>query len=176
MIQIRQATIQDLETLKAVAQQTFAETFSNSNSKEDMQKYIDEHFTNQQLTQELKAKGSFFYLAFDDAQQCVGYLKLNTGEAQSEDEDPNALEIERIYVCQSFHGRGVGQMLFNFAYDLFSTQRYSYLWLGVWEHNKRAIRFYERNGFRVYGEHVFVLGNDAQRDLLMRLDSKRLSE
>lgn len=93
---------------------------------------------------------------------------LNTGEAQSEPEDKSALEVERIYVLQSAHGTGVGQALFETAIRQAKEGHHPYLWLGVWEHNPRAIRFYERNGFEVYGEHTFVLGGDPQRDLLMK--------
>lgn len=40
--------------------------------------------------------------------------------------------------------------------------------LGVWEHNHRALRFYEKNGFIAFGTHIFQLGNDQQTDILMK--------
>ncbi|MNF16430.1 Protease synthase and sporulation negative regulatory protein PAI 1 [compost metagenome] len=43
-----------------------------------------------------------------------------------------------------------------------------YIWLGVWEENKRALRFYEKNGFTVFDKHIFRLGNDEQTDLMMK--------
>jgi ribosomal protein S18 acetylase RimI-like enzyme len=47
------------------------------------------------------------------------------------------------------------------------------MWLGVWEHNRRALAFYRKWGFKVVGAHIFQVGDDAQNDLLM---ARKLSE
>ncbi|GJH39565.1 hypothetical protein RCZ04_01150 [Capnocytophaga sp. HP1101] len=78
------------------------------------------------------------------------------------------MEIERIYVLKSFHGSGVGQELYQKAITVAREQAVQYVWLGVWEQNPRAIRFYEKNGFVPFDKHVFVLGNDPQTDILMK--------
>ena len=41
------------------------------------------------------------------------------------------------------------------------------MWLGVWEENHRANAFYRKHGYAEVGEHVFMLGADAQRDLIL---------
>ena len=98
----------------------------------------------------------------------MGYLKLNTARAQTEPQAANALEIERIYVLGSYHGGGVGQALYHHAMSVAEDRKASYVWLGVWEHNHRALRFYEKNGFIAFGTHIFQLGNDQQTDILMQ--------
>lgn len=167
-IRVRLAEECDLNLLRALSAETFRETFAESNTEEDMARYITEHFSAERLGSELRTPESRFYLAQTAEGEVVGYLKLNTGTAQTEPEAPEALEIERIYVLRAFLGAGVGQRLFEEACHQAEAGRHPYLWLGVWEHNPRAIRFYEKNGFSVYGEHTFVLGGDPQRDLLMK--------
>lgn len=151
--------------LQKLARTTFSETFSEHNSPENMQKYLDQKFSDSQLISELNCQESQFFGAYIQ-QQLVGYLKLNTGKAQTEAQDTDALEIERIYVLKAFHGAKVGQVLLQKAFEQALGKKY--LWLGVWEKNFRALRFYEKNGFRIFDQHVFVLGNEAQTDYLMR--------
>ncbi len=81
---------------------------------------------------------------------------------------PDAVEIERIYVLRECQGAGVGQQLRNNALDVARSLGARTVWLGVWEHNSRAIAFYRRNGFEEFGEHLFMPGSDEQRDVLMR--------
>ena len=80
-----------------------------------------------------------------------------------------ALEIERIYVNSEFQGRKIGQLLLSKAISLANEQHLKQIWLGVWEYNPKAIKFYERNGFQEFDKHIFKLGDDEQTDILMRL-------
>lgn len=166
-ITIRPATLPDLAQLQQIGRQTFFETFAASNSAQNMQAYLAEGFADDKLTAELHNPHSAFYLA-EHGHAVIGYLKVNTGPAQTELQATNALEIERIYVLQAYHGRQVGQLLYQQAMQLAAQQRVEYVWLGVWEKNPRAIRFYEKNGFTAFDTHVFVLGDDAQTDILMK--------
>jgi len=52
--------------------------------------------------------------------------------------------------------------------DIALEKNYHTIWLGVWEHNQRAIDFYKRWGFKKFDEHDFILGNDVQKDWLMK--------
>jgi len=97
-------------------------------------------------------------------------MKLNTGEAQKENQNDNALEIERIYVLQEFQGKKVGQLLYLHAIKVAEGLSADYVWLGVWEKNFRAIAFYKKNGFVAFDQHVFILGDDRQIDILMKLE------
>jgi ribosomal protein S18 acetylase RimI-like enzyme len=109
-----------------------------------------------------------YYLA-TAAEEPVGYLKLNFSAAQTEFKDEHALEIERIYVAKAYLGAGVGQLLINKAIAVAQESGLECVWLGVWEKNPRAIRFYEKQGFKQFGSHSFMLGQDEQTDILMKI-------
>lgn len=166
-IEIKKAGPEDLEQLQAIARQTFFETYSAHNTEEDMRKYLEVDFGTSRLNAELQNPDSQFYLASLNG-KIIGYLKLNSGKAQTELKDSNALEIERIYVSKDFHGKKIGQLLYEKAFEIAKDSKASYLWLGVWEENPKAIHFYQKNGFEEFGKHVFRLGNDEQTDLLMK--------
>ena len=99
----------------------------------------------------------------------VGYLKINFGASQTELKDNEALEIERIYVLQAFHGKKLGQALYEKAISIAKEMKVKYVWLGVWEQNHRALQFYKKNGFVPFDTHIFKLGNDEQTDIMMKL-------
>ncbi|MCB0820060.1 MAG: GNAT family N-acetyltransferase, partial [Bacteroidetes bacterium] len=82
----------------------------------------------------------------------------------------NSLEIERVYVLKEFHGMHVGRKLLEKAIELANSQNSEFVWLGVWEKNHKAIRFYEKNGFKPFDKHIFRLGEDEQTDIMMKLD------
>ena len=170
-ISIIKAELQDIEKLQKIGRQTFFETFSESNSEENMQKYLDEGFSIEKLTTELTNINSEFYFAVLDA-EVIGYLKLNFGDSQTELKDNKALEIERIYVSKEFHGKSVGQLLYDKAIEVAKQKNADYIWLGVWEENPRAISFYKKNGFVEFDKHIFKLGDDEQIDIMMKLNLK----
>lgn len=166
-MRITSLTVSDVSILRGIARDTFIETFSEANKAEDMERYLTENFSEEQLARELSNPDSFFYVAEVNG-HVVGYLKLNTAHAQTEPQAADALEIERIYVLGSYHGGGVGQALYHHAMSVAEDRKASYVWLGVWEHNHRALRFYAKNGFIAFGTHIFQLGNDQQTDILMK--------
>jgi ribosomal protein S18 acetylase RimI-like enzyme len=157
----------DVVQLQHIGIQTFTEAFSAVNTAEDMAKYVEESFTIDKLTAELSNKLSQFYFAMLDG-EVIGYLKLNTGQAQTDIKDNDALEIERIYVLKAFHGKQVGQLLYDKAIQIAREAGAGYVWLGVWEKNDRAISFYKKNGFVAFDKHVFMLGTDKQIDIMMK--------
>ncbi len=169
--EITKTALQDIEKLAELAKLTFAETFASDNKEEDMVKYLEDQFSNKKLKAELMDPNVQFYFAVLD-KRIIGYLKVNVGQSQTEIKDETALEIERIYVLKEFHGKKVGQLLFKKAMEIANEKNLAYLWLGVWEKNPRAIRFYEKNGFSVFQKHIFKLGNDEQTDLMMKLKLK----
>lgn len=136
-----------------------------------MNKYLEEGFSSEKLSDELNNKNSEFYFAALD-NNVIGYLKLNFGQSQTELKDDKALEIERIYVLKEFHGKNVGQLLYDKAMQIARQINANYVWLGVWEENSRAISFYKKNGFVEFGKHIFKLGNDEQTDIMMKLQLK----
>lgn len=132
-----------------------------------MTKYLGECFSVEKLTAEFNNKNSEFYFATCDT-SVIGYLKLNFGESQTELQDEKALEIERIYVIKEFHGKGVGKLLYDKALQIARQKNVDYVWLGVWEENRRAINFYTKNGFVEFDKHMFKLGNEEQTDIMMK--------
>jgi ribosomal protein S18 acetylase RimI-like enzyme len=167
-IEITKVTLNDIDQLQKIGRQTFQETFSESNSEENTKNYLEEGFSNEKLTTELNDKNSEFYFATLE-NEIIGYLKINFGPSQTELKDSKALEIERIYVSKEFHGKSVGQLLYNKAIQIAKQKNADYVWLGVWEENPRAISFYKKNGFVEFDKHIFKLGNDEQTDIMMKL-------
>lgn len=168
-IEIKKVTIDDIRQLQEIGRQTFYETFSTRNTEENMVKYLEDGFSEEKLTAELNNPFSEFYFAVLD-EKAIGYLKLNFGNSQTELQDSSSLEIERIYVLQEYHGKKVGQILYEKAMQVANEKKVNYVWLGVWEENPRAIRFYQKNGFVEFDKHIFVLGDDEQTDIMMRKD------
>jgi ribosomal protein S18 acetylase RimI-like enzyme len=165
---IQEVTISDLLELQKISVQTFSETFASTNTEENMRSYLNEAYSFSKLTDEFQNVDSKFYFSILE-NRVIGYLKLNFGESQTELKDAKALEIERIYVLQEFHGKRVGQVLYDKAIQVANQMHMEYVWLGVWEENKRALSFYKKNGFVEFDKHIFVLGEDAQTDIMMKL-------
>jgi ribosomal protein S18 acetylase RimI-like enzyme len=165
MIKIVQ--LNDLDTLLKISKDTFFETFAKDNSIEDTEKYLKTHLNINKLKQELQNKNSKFYFCYHQS-EVVGYLKVNINEAQTEPLLPDALEIERIYILNKFHGHGLGYLLMNKSIQIAKDLSIKEIWLGVWEHNIKALKFYNKLGFNQFSQHVFKLGEDEQIDLLLK--------
>lgn len=167
-IQIQKISLAEIDQLQKIGRQTFKETFSESNSEENMKNYLEEGFSKDKLIAELNDKNAEFYFARLE-EEVIGYLKVNFGDSQTELKDSKALEIERIYVAKEFHGKSIGQLLYDKAIEVAKQKSSEYVWLGVWEENPRAISFYKKNGFVEFDKHIFKLGNDEQTDIMMKL-------
>lgn len=169
---IRKVYNTDLLLLQEISKNTFRETFTEFNSEENMTRYLNTSFSLENLSKQMDNLNSEFYFAIHE-ENIVGYLKINTGNAQTEIKEEIGMEIERIYVLKEYHGMRVGQSLFEKAMQLAEEKKVEYVWLGVWENNKRAIAFYSKNGFQVFDRHLFQLGDDVQTDYMMK---KRLDQ
>ena len=166
-ITIQQVTVADTDTLLTLSRETFFHFFAHLNDPENMEAYASKAFTLQKIQAELSNANSRFYFAMLNG-QITGYMKVNFGPAQTELQDNQTLEIERIYVLAEYHGKKIGHQLLNFALQTAKDQELKYVWLGVWEHNHKAIGFYEKHDFKTFGSHDFMLGSDQQTDLLMK--------
>ena len=142
-VTVKQIGLEEIDQLQKIGKRTFIETFASENTEENMNEYLRNGFSLAKLKRELSKKESQFYFA-EIRNEIIGYLKINTGQTQTEIKDNDSLEIERIYVLKEFHGKGVGQIIFNKALEIAKLKRVKYIWLGVWEENPRAIRFYEK--------------------------------
>lgn len=167
--QIRLCDAKDIPTLLDLAITTFVEAFWDTNDPQSMEAYMQTAFREEVFLEEMKHPDAQFFVVLED-EVPAGYLKLNRVGAQSDVRDPESLEVERIYVLADFQGVGIGKYLLEYAIQTAVTENLKYVWLGVWEHNEKAIAFYQKQGFRVFSDHPFVMGEEVQTDLLMRKD------
>lgn len=166
-IEVIKIGLADLQQLKSLSITTFSEAFMKFNKEEDMLDYLNVAFTDIQLSKELSNLNSTFYFAYRE-RELAGYIKVNLGPAQTDIQDSNSLEIERIYVLEKHQGKKVGFHLFDKALAIAKENKVDIIWLGVWEENQQAIDFYEKLGFTRFGKHSFLLGTDEQTDILMK--------
>lgn len=168
-ILIRQATPDDAKPLTDLAYTTFWDAFAHhpKNAPDDLNHYMRQAFNLEQITEELSEPSSIFLIAEIDG-KAAGYAKLITGSTEAGITAERPIELSRLYSHQEYIGKGVGQTLMDACFERARCDGHDVMWLGVWEHNPRAQRFYEKNGFRVVGSHTFQLGSDPQTDLLMQ--------
>lgn len=169
MITVRRATSKDAELIADMSRQTFYDAFARDNTKEDMDKFMNEQFTKDLLMKEVGAERNIFLLAYE-GEDPVGYVRMRENNIPPELGTDRAIELARIYAVQSAIGKGVGRVLMQNCIDIAMKKNYHVIWLGVWEHNQRAIGFYTRWGFEKFADHAFILGNDVQKDWLMKRD------
>ena len=166
-ILIRIATENEAELIADLSHQTFYDSFAEFNTKENMDKFMNEQFTKQKLIHEVKQPWHTFFLAFINDQP-VGYVKLRDGSVPLDLVNQSCLEIARIYAVKDKIGKGVGKNLMQACHDFAEQKGKKILWLGVWEKNQRAIDFYSKWGFEKFGSQKFLLGDDLQNDWLMK--------
>jgi diamine N-acetyltransferase len=171
IINIQKLTLADVNVLQSISEQTFVDAFGADNTEADMQIYIHKYLSTKKLQSELENEHSQFYLALQH-EKPVGYLKVNFAAAQTDLHENHSLEVERIYVLTEMFGKNVGALLMDKAYAIAQENQLTSIWLGVWEKNARAIRFYEKQGFVKFTTHKFMLGTDEQTDWLMRKELK----
>ncbi|MFN6962300.1 MAG: GNAT family N-acetyltransferase [Pyrinomonadaceae bacterium] len=170
-ITIRQAVIGDAKVLTDLAYKTFWDAFAHhpKNAPDDLAHYMRQAFNVEQTTAELAEANNVFLIAEIDGSP-AGYAKLTFDHIEPGITAERPVELARLYSHQEYLGHGVGQTLMDECFARARAAGCDVMWLGVWEYNPRAQRFYEKNGFRVVGSHVFQLGSDAQTDLLMQTE------
>jgi len=166
-ITIREATKINVLLLSELSTQTFYETYATFNTKENMESYVKNNFAVEALEKNFDEPNARFFIAYAD-EMPVGYAKLRTVEVPEAMRNRNHLELERIYVKQDFKGMKIGKKLISKSIEVAKQKGFEVLWLGVWEHNEKALAFYKKMGFEIFDEHIFKLGNDEQRDYLMK--------
>ena len=157
----------DIDELLSLSKKTFYDAFEHVNNPDDFKAYTAIAFHPDKIFSEVNNPHSAFYFALIGDEK-VGYIKLNYSSAQTEFRDENAVEVERIYVLANQQGKRIGKQMIDFVISKAIEDKLQYIWLGVWEHNHSAIRFYEREGFKQFSRHEFWVGNDKQIDLLMK--------
>ncbi len=166
-ISIKLADLRDCETIADLSRKTFYETFAPYNTVKDMEIFMKEQFTKQSLMAEVGVSFNTFFLAFIN-EKIAGYIKLRDRDHPNELNGLKSLEIARIYATATMVGKGVGSSMMHHAIDIAIQKQKHVIWLAVWEKNQRAIDFYVKWGFEIFGKQIFVLGTDLQKDWLMK--------
>ena len=163
---IRLASVTDAEALSALARRTFSDAFAADNTPEDLAKFLDATYSPELQRGELLDPALTCLVTERDG-ALVAYALLRTGKTSPHVSDPGAVELQRFYVDQPAHGTGVAHRLMVECVDRAAALGASTLFLGVFERNARAIRFYRKHGFEVVGTQVFRVGTDDQSDFVM---------
>ena len=161
------ASIDDADDIEYLSKKTFFDTFHAQNTKEDMEIFFRENFTHDKIKDELLNPLNYFFIAKINGEN-AGYCKLSAINKPDKFQDFKSIEICRLYALDNFIGEGIGKALMQYSIQFAAEQHASIIWLGVWEHNQRAIKFYKKFGFEKFDEHEFVLGKDVQNDWLMK--------
>ena len=166
---IRHATPDDAKLLTDLSYTTFWDAFAHhpKNAPDDLNHYMRQAFNQEQIAAELAEEENIFLIAEVEGKP-AGYAKLIVSSREEGISAERPIELSRLYSHQEYLGKGVGQNLMDASLELARKRGHDVMWLGVWEYNPRAQRFYEKNGFRVVGEHTFQLGSDPQTDRLMQ--------
>lgn len=167
IVTVRTASLNDVSLLAELSATTFRCTFAPDNSPEDMEAYLADNFSEEKLEQELSDPLATFIIA-ELAGKPLGYAKLHAGAPDASVTGPKPMELVRLYVLPESIGHGLGAQLMKECLSITTSRGFETLWLGVWEHNERAIQFYRKRGFEEVGSHIFQLGNDAQTDLILQ--------
>jgi diamine N-acetyltransferase len=169
MLNIRIATVKDAEVLAKIGWQSFKEAFAEhpKNHPDDMKVYMDEAFSVKTIGAELVEKDAVWFVA-EVENEAVGYAKLKTNSREHGISGGNPIELCRLYTLQKFIGKGIGKALMLKCLEFAKENEHDTFWLGVWEFNYNAQKFYTKFGLEKCGEHVFQLGNDPQTDWLMQ--------
>jgi diamine N-acetyltransferase len=163
---IRRGVAEDAPVLAALARDTFFQTFASTNDAADMALHLDRAYGVPQQTTEL-TDPSVTTLLLDEGGKTVAYAQLRTGHVPECVSGSAPIELWRFYVQSAWHGRGIAQALMErVVAEAIATEAKS-LWLGVWEHNHRALAFYRKCGFVDVGDHVFLFGTDPQTDRVL---------
>jgi len=166
---IRKVRKDEIADLRELGEETFVKAFEDQNNPDDFKQYLSESFSLASIKGQIEDPDSIFYFV-EKGDQKIGYLKLNRGSAQTEQELENAIEIERIYLLPGHQGQGIGAQLIEKSIAIAKEEGFSTVWLGVWEENPAAIKFYKRHGFVQFAQHKFMVGSDEQTDAMMKLE------
>ncbi len=164
-LDIRRADIDDAELLSQLSTVTFLDTFKGTCTNEDIDGFVKKYFNIEQVFNELRDPNDVYYISFLK-DKAVGYIRMKEENTDvPELKKYRGIELKRIYVLKEYHNKKVGAALIKFALEFAGKNKYNAVWLGVWEHNKRAKDFYQKWGFRDTGiMHDFPIGSTPQTD------------
>lgn len=153
---INKATLADAPLLAELGKATFIESHGHSASQEDIEGYVQDKYTVDAMETELSDPRNVFYIIYYKDQP-AGFSKIIFNVPHANIQQANVTKLERIYLLKQFYGLQLGQELLQFNIQLSKEKDQAGMWLFVWTENPRALRFYEKAGFKVIGSHDFAL-------------------
>jgi diamine N-acetyltransferase len=164
---IKELSERDIPVLRELAIRIYRDTFSDTNTPENMEAFIAKDYSVDSFQKEFREVGSHYYFALNDDHP-AGYLRLRKNAEAESYLGSNTIELHRLYVDVRYQGKQVGALLMQYALDVAKSIKVDWIWLGVWEHNPKAQKFYNKWGFERFAEHVFYMGDEAQTDWLLK--------
>ena len=156
----------DIPAIDRIFRQSFCDTFAHLYRDVDLQAFLRK-FTPEAWAEEVGSPAYTFRLAEADG-EAVGYAKLGPSTLPTEQDGP-AVELRQLYVLKQWHGSGIAGVLMDWALEEARRREVRELLLTVYSDNHRAKRFYERYGFEEIGPYAFMVGEQADEDIIMRL-------
>jgi ribosomal protein S18 acetylase RimI-like enzyme len=164
--EIRPAIPEDAALLADLGARTFRETFEHICSPQDLELFLGDTYGEAKQRAELADPARPAWVLELDGRP-AGFLQLRLGHREPCVQGERPVELQRIYVLRSVQAGGLGAALMRTALDQARSWAADVLWLGVWENNEKALAFYARWGFHEVGEHVFKIGDQVDRDLIL---------
>ncbi len=167
-VSFRRAQPSDAPALIVIGRQTFYETYPQitSNDLGNMEQYLDEVFTPESLIQSLGKKEEEYWLLYKGG-ELAGYVRLIPHLPYEGVPGQKPVHLEKFYLYKTFWGQKLGHYMMEQTLAYVRQEGYDCLWLGVWDVNKAAVKFYERLGFEEIGIHRFPMGETIYEDILM---------
>jgi ribosomal protein S18 acetylase RimI-like enzyme len=167
MIRIRKAKLEEVPAVRQLAIEVYTDTFAEHNTEANMAAFFNENYSLDKFTSEYLEKNSELFVALDNL-KIVGFLRVRKNDEVADKLGNNTMELQRLYVHKDYHGTPVARKLMDKFFDVAKNQKVEWVWLGVWEKNFRAQKFYSKFGFERFGEHIFQMGDDPQTDWLLK--------
>lgn len=163
----RTTTLNDIKAICILSEKTFRDTYSEFNTPENMEEHVARNFSNNQIEKELQSTDCQYFVIESDA-EIVAFAKLQKDHPTEGLEEKKVVEIERFYVNKNQQGQQLGRKLMEYCVEWANENNFETIWLGVWENNTNAIKFYQKMGFEFLSKHTFVLGTEVQTDFTMK--------
>lgn len=167
MMTIRLLTEKDIPVLREMAIRIYKTTFAADNTAENMEAFLQSDYSIEKFEEEFDEPDAPYFFA-EENEQPAAYLRLRINHEAEKYLGRNTIELHRLYVDTAFQGKGAGTLLMEHALRIATARKVDWIWLGVWERNWKAQKFYQNWGFERFSEHVFQMGDDAQTDWLLR--------
>lgn len=165
-VTIQQADTEDFNLIAVLGAVTFYEAYFEQDDPPDLANYIVESFGPSKVRAEIENPHAIFFIIFLDG-KAVGYAKLREDSKAECVSNEAAIELQRIYILERVFSQGIGEMLLKHCLGAAKGKGFETLWLGVWEKNERAQRFYEKHGFRCVGTLTFPYGETVGTNLVL---------